>query len=126
MNVAPSLYICVTCPRDSVSAGDGHRGRNIADAAKRYARERGLSHFVRSVECLMGCPTPCNAALRTPGKATIRFSRLGVADVPALFEIAARYAECEKGDLERHQPPPSLREKLADKVMPLSTAAKAE
>jgi predicted metal-binding protein len=124
MNAPPLLYVCVTCPRGTTSLVDGQRGRDLADAARRYARDRGLTNSVRSVECLMGCPTPCNAALRTPGKATLRFAGLGREDLPALFEVATRYAECEKGDIQQDQLPFGLRRKLAAKVMPIEVLAK--
>jgi predicted metal-binding protein len=119
MNAAPLLYVCVTCARYAASAADRRRGRDLADALKSYAQDRELAQPIRCVECLMGCPTPCNATLRTPGKATLRFSRLEVADVPALFEIATRYAESENGDILRDQLPSRLQHKLAARALPI-------
>jgi predicted metal-binding protein len=119
MNTSPLLYVCVTCARYATSAADRRRGRDLADATANYARERGVAQPIRCVECLMGCPTPCNATLRTPGKATLRFSGLDIDDVPALFEIATRYAENQDGDISLDQLPARLRHKLAARVMPI-------
>ena len=105
---------------------DRRRGRDLADAAQSYARDLGLALPIRCVECLMGCPTPCNATLRTPGKATLRFSGLDVGDVPALFEVATRYAETENGDISLDQLPLRLQHKLASKVMPIKLPVEIE
>lgn len=126
MNASPLLYVCVTCSRYAASVTDRRRGRDLADAAESYARDLGLARPIRCVECLMGCPTPCNATLRTPGKATLRFSGLDVGDVPALFEVAARYAETENGDIARDQLPLQLRDKLAATVMPIKLRVESE
>jgi predicted metal-binding protein len=51
---------------------------------------------------------------------------LDVGDVPALFEVAARYAETENGDIARDQLPLRLRDKLAATVMPIKLRVESE
>jgi len=126
MNASPLLYVCVTCARYAASVADRRRGRDLADAAESYARDRGLARSIRCVECLMGCPTPCNATLRTPGKATLRFSGLEVDDVPALFEVAMQYAETENGDISHDQLPLRLQHKLAARATPIKLGMEGE
>jgi len=120
MSAGPLLYVCVTCVRNGATAYERRRGRDFAEAAKSYAKSRGLTQPIRSVECLMGCPTPCNATLRSPGKTTFRFSALGCDDVPDVIEVSVRYAESEIGDLPQEQLPLRLRGKLAARVTPVS------
>lgn len=124
MNGAPLLYVCVTCVRNGSTPLERRRGRDFAETAKSYAKKRGLLQPIRSVECLMGCPTPCNATLRSPGKVMFRFSGLDRDDAPDVIEISARYAENESGELLQEQLPLRLRGKLAARVMPLRFEAR--
>lgn len=101
------LYICVTCDRYAHTAERRRLGRAFADAAEAFARDRGLDRPIRAVECLMGCPTPCNATLRAAGKAMLRFSGLEPDDVPALFDVASGYASSTDGDIAQDGMPPA-------------------
>jgi len=83
---------------------------------KHRAAQVGSAVTVRLVECLNGCPNPCMAALRTPGKCVIRFSELTMEDAPALLQAAALYAESPDGDLPSEALPASLRGKVSDRV----------
>ena len=104
------IFVCVTCNRYSPTpAGEATPGQRLADAMRRC----GTAVAVRTVECLNGCPHPCAAALRTPGKTIIRFSELSADDAPALLEAAALYAESDGGDV---QVPASLLPKVSDRV----------
>ncbi len=104
------IFVCVTCSRYAPTpAGEPTPGQRLADAMRRG----GSAVAIRTVECLNGCPHPCAAALRTPGKTIIRFSRLGTDDVPDLLETAARYAESVDGDIPI---PATLQPKVSDRV----------
>ena len=88
------VFVCTTCNRYAATpAGQATPGQCLALAMKRHAAQSGSTVAVRTVECLNGCPHPCTAALRAPGKMVIRFSELTVEDAPALLDAASRYAE---------------------------------
>jgi predicted metal-binding protein len=88
----------------------------------RSGRGPGHTVTVRAVECLNGCPHPCTAALRTPGKCLIRFSGLEPEDAPALIEAAERYAASSDGNLPGEAMPAVLRDKVSLRVSPLRAA----
>lgn len=111
------IFVCTTCHRYApVPAGEPTPGQLLAHAMKRHAASSGSTVAVRTVECLNGCPHPCAAALRMPGKMVIRFSELTMADAPALLEAAALYAASADGDVTDEALPASLRGKVADRV----------
>jgi predicted metal-binding protein len=117
------IFVCLTCDRYAPpAAGEATPGRRLADALKAGAQSPGHVVTVRAVECLNGCPHPCTAALRTPGKCLIRFSGLAPEDAPALIELAERYAESRDGNLPDDVFPPPLRDKISLRVPPLSAA----
>ena len=111
------VFVCTTCSRyDPAPAGQATPGLRLAQAMKHRAAQVGSAVTVRMVECLNGCPNPCMAALRTPGKCVIRFSELTMEDAPALLQAAALYAESPDGDLLSEALPVSLRGKVSDRV----------
>lgn len=111
------VFVCTTCDRyDPVPAGQATPGQRLAHAMKQHAARCGSTVAVRTVECLNGCPHPCTAALRTPGKMVIRFSGLTTEDAPALLDAATLYAECPGGNVAAEVLPPSLRAKVSDRV----------
>jgi len=111
------VFVCTTCSRyDPAPAGQPTPGLRLAQAMKQHAAQAGSAAAVRMVECLNGCPRPCMAALRTPGKCFIRFSELTMEDAPALLQAAALYAESPDGDLPLEALPASLRGKVSDRV----------
>ena len=106
-----------TCNRyDPAPAGAPTPGRRLAAALLQQARAPGCGITVRTVECLNGCPHPCTAALRTPGKCVIRFSGLTQDDAPALIEAAERYATSDDGDIPDDAVPASLRARISLRV----------
>lgn len=112
---AGRIFVCATCDRYApASAGQATPGLRLAQAMKHHAAQAGIA--VRTVECLNGCPHPCTAALRTPGKTIIRFAGLTTDDAPALLEAAALYADSPDGNLPAEALPISLRGKVADRV----------
>lgn len=90
-------------------------------ALKKASAAEGNSVAVRSVECLNGCPKPCTAALRTPGKPVIRFSNLTPDDAPALIEAAKLHAESPSAGLPENVMPARLRDKVTGRVEVLTT-----
>jgi len=111
------IFVCTTCNRyDPAPTGQATPGQRLAAAMKQHAARCGSTVAVRTVECLNGCPHPCTAALRMPGKMVIRFSELTAEDAPALVEAASRYAESPDGDVPSEALPASLRGKVTDWV----------
>ena len=111
------IFVCLTCNRYAPPApGEPTPGRRLAEGLKAEAHSPGHIVTVRTVECLNGCPHPCTAALRAPGKCLIRFSGLGPEDAPALIRLAERYAESGDGNLPDELFPPVLREKVSLRV----------
>jgi predicted metal-binding protein len=115
------IIVCLTCDRyGSPRAGEPTPGRRLAVALLANAHQPGHQVTVRTVECLNGCPHPCTAALRTPGKCVIRFSGLTPDDAPALIETAARYATSADGDIPAEAMPASLRDKISLRIGPIN------
>ena len=114
------IFICTTCNRYAAPAGmtpgDMTPGQRLALAMKRCAAAAGSAIAIRTVECLNGCPRPCTAALRAPGKTVMRFSELTPDDAQALLDAATCYAESADGDIPPDALPESLRIKLSGRV----------
>jgi predicted metal-binding protein len=114
------IFVCRTCDRYApLPAGEPTRGGRLAAALLANPASPGHQVTVRAVECLNGCPHPCTAALRGAGKYVIRFSGLDPSDVPALIEIAERYAESADGNIPDEAFPGSLRGKVSLRVAPV-------
>jgi predicted metal-binding protein len=111
------IIVCLTCNRYAAAvAGEATPGRRLAAALQAEAQQPGRPVTVRTVECLNGCPHPCTAALRMPGKCVIRFSGLTPDDAPALIEAAAHYAASADGDIPDDALPSSLRDKISLRI----------
>lgn len=114
------IVVCLTCNRYAPApAGEPTPGRKLAAALQEKARSPGHPVTVRTVECLNGCPHPCTAALRVPGKCVIRFSGLTPEDAPALIEAAEHYAASDDGDIPVEALPDRLRDKVSLRVGPV-------
>jgi len=107
------LYVCQTCVRDLVPPPDGPtRGRRLADAIEGLlSAATGALPTLRRVACLNACLSPCSVALRAPGKAALRFSRLGPEHAADVLALAAAYGRSNDGDLPRASLPSALRDK---------------
>jgi predicted metal-binding protein len=115
--VSGRIFVCLTCNRYAPPpAGEPTRGQRLAAAMKAAALKAGNPVAVRTVECLNGCPHPCTAALRAPGKCVIRFAELAAEDAPALIEAAEVYARSVDGDIPAEALPASLRPKVSGRV----------
>lgn len=111
------LFVCTTCARYApLPPSETTPGERLALAAKARAADEGNDITIRAVVCLNGCPHPCTAALREPGKAVIRFANLTAEDAPALLEAARLYARSHDGDLPADMLPETLRNKVGCRV----------
>lgn len=110
------IFVCVTCDRYTQPACTPSRGGLLAQALKAEAAARRSPLVVRSVECLNGCPRPCTAALRAPGKAVIRFAGLVPADTCALIDAATCFAASPNGEISLDAMHATLRKKLIAKI----------
>jgi predicted metal-binding protein len=118
------IYVCVNCGDNlAVARGEKTQGRRLAEALLAGVGSRG-SIVVRQVECLNGCPKPCNAALRSHGKYTIRFSCLTQGEVPALLELSERYCHSADGNIPTNAFPAGLRDKLVGRNAPVLSLTK--
>lgn len=112
--MAEILYVCLTCDRYRTRPpGMPSCGTLLMRAIS--VDEQGLAEHVRirTVECLNGCPHPCNAALRALGKASIRLSRLTPQDGTAVRQLTRLYAESSDGLVPARAIPPRLRTKIS-------------
>lgn len=117
------IFVCLTCNRYAPPApGEPSPGRRLADALAASACKPDHQVTVRTVQCLNGCPKPCTAALRAPGKRLFRLSGLSPEDAPSLIELAERYAVSVDGNLAPGEFPAGLREKISLRVPVLRAA----
>ncbi len=88
------VYVCETCVRGlAIGAEEKTRGRQLADALVEKLRVFAPgAHIVhRIVLCLNGCPSPCNVALRAPGKWSLRLGRLTPADAEPIVRQCVKF-----------------------------------
>ena len=86
------VTVCTTCNRYDLDAAEPGRGARFADALRQEAERRGVSIAIEAVDCLDGCRSPCNVALRGRGKPMVRVTALTDADAGAVLDLADRYA----------------------------------
>ena len=114
------IFVCTTCSRYAPPPrGEPTPGQCLAEAMIAIEGGRNGPVPVRTVVCLNGCPKPCTAALREPGKFTIRFSHLTAGDACGLLEIAERYAASPDGDVPLDAFPAGLRAKVTSRIPPI-------
>jgi len=95
-----TLYVCRTCPREgwrsTTAVGEGERlAQALRAALASSPLAGGFDLFV--VQCLGGCPKPCNVALVGAGKPYLRFNRLACGDFAAVLDLAARFRASADG-----------------------------
>jgi predicted metal-binding protein len=98
MNERPApphvLAICRTCPRyERAPPDEKTRGAALLDAVKAASRGWPLSDafLILGVQCLSGCPSPCNIALEAEDKPRVRFRHLGPEHAATVLELATLY-----------------------------------
>jgi predicted metal-binding protein len=112
--VNETLYVCQTCDRDQDRpAGAPSRGLVLMETLALSAQGSDKQVRMRRVECLSGCPNPCNAALRAQGKTWMRLSRLTPLDAVAVLQLTKLYAESPDGCVAAEAIPARLRAKVS-------------
>jgi predicted metal-binding protein len=120
MNEAPPrLFVCGSCGL-APPERDGETRSPFAAAVAAVIADTGLE--LREVACLNGCLHPCNAALRAPARATLRFSALGPDDVAPLLAFAQDYWRAVPGTEAALALPAQLAARLATTTPPLGAA----
>lgn len=115
------IFVCMTCSRYSPpNTGEETKGEAMCKAVREAIASIGVDATLRTVECLNGCPKPCTAALRTPGKSMLRFSGLEPEDAEALVEAAETHAKSVSGLLADEDIPERLRSKVSLRVEPVA------
>jgi predicted metal-binding protein len=120
--VNETLYVCLTCERDHTRPGMPSVGTILMEALTLSANGLDKQFRIRKVECLNGCPHPCNAALRAQGKAWIRLSRLTPLDAMAVLQLTQLYAESTEGCVATQLIPARLRAKVSQHRVEIPTS----
>jgi predicted metal-binding protein len=122
------LYVCRTCPRYErlPPPGEKTRGLTLVEAVRTLAEGWALgdTYKIIAAHCLNGCPEPCNTVLAAPGKARLRFHRLGPEDAASVLDLASRYYETADGDISAAGLPSDLGGRLAATVPPLDASGR--
>lgn len=111
-----TLLVCRTCPRYDTRAS-GEFGRRLFRALA------GSGVAVRGVPCLGGCPEDGVVALDGPGKARVRFTRLGEGDAAAVLAAAAAHEASPTGAPAEWQVPEELAGRLGSVTLKRFPAA---
>ena len=109
--LARRVTVCTTCDRYDLAAPEPSHGARFAAALRQEAERRGVSVAIDAVDCLDGCRSPCNAALRGRGKPMVRLTALTDADAGAVLDLVDRFvaaAALDLGDV-----PASLRRRIS-------------
>ena len=111
------IFVCLTCDRYAPPiSGEPTPGQRLAGAMKSAVASLASPVMVRTVVCLNGCPHPCTAALREPGKCVIRFSELTTEDATALLDAAMLYSNSADGDIPIKALPARLQRKVSGRI----------
>lgn len=117
------LYVCETCVRDApLPLDERPLGRRLAATIEAELQRRPALRgrlLLRRVHCLNACLSPCSVALRAPGKASLRFSRLALQDAAAILDLAALYCATADGDPAPERWPLALAGKNSARTPPL-------
>ena len=120
--MSETLYVCSTCDRyHPSSAGAPSMGAALKASLMSCGHNGGALITIRGVECLNGCPRPCNAALRAPGKAVIRFFKLVPEDASDVLTMACLYAESKNGCISLEAIPVRLRNRVTQSMVRIPT-----
>jgi len=104
-----SVSICRTCPRDRRESGSF--GIILAEGIRAALLERRVRMLM--VTCLGSCKHPGAAALDSPWKERLRFSRLSAVDIEPLIGAVDVYQATSSGRIDIDKLPTSLRSRLS-------------
>jgi predicted metal-binding protein len=119
----PTIYVCVTCKRQSTQDGaqdcdsDSRPGALLADATERAAD--GTEVSVRRLRCLANCSRGPSAALRCNGSWTYVFGGLDTGNAQDLVDGARLLATAADGILPWRGRPDILKRGLIARVPPI-------
>ncbi len=118
-----TMYVCRSCVWDEQQRErDGERqGEFLIEAIRKLTKKWRLrdDFTIRTVYCLNGCKSPCNVGFRTPGKYSLRFSRLTPSDAKAVLAFADRYFASADGDVPEGDWPAGLNGNLTVRTPPI-------
>jgi predicted metal-binding protein len=123
--MAPMIYVCITCRRQSSGASTGDSGPDseplpgavLADATERAAQ--GTEVTVRRLRCLANCSRGPSAAVRANGSWTYVFGGLDAANAADLVAGARLIAAASDGVMPWRGRPDILKRNLITRVPPI-------
>jgi predicted metal-binding protein len=116
-DLAPTVYVCVTCRPPGEPDGAFRPGAALADSTERAATGTGVR--VLRVKCLANCTRGPTAALRADGSWTYVFGALALDGGAVLVEGARLLAGAADGILPWRGRPEPLKRGLVARVPPL-------
>jgi len=116
-DVAPVIYVCITCRRAGEPDREPRPGVLLADATERAAE--GTEVEVRRLRCFANCSRGPSAALRANGSWTYVFGGLDETCAEALIVAARMMANAPDGILPWRGRPERLKRGLIARVPPI-------
>jgi predicted metal-binding protein len=116
-NVAPTIYVCITCRRAGEPDSDPPPGAILAAATAQAAA--GTEVRVRPMRCLANCTRGPSAAMRCDGSWTYVFGGLDQTCASALVEGARLLARAADGIMPWRGRPAPLKRGLIARVPPI-------
>ena len=115
------IYVCRPCDRDAPPGSPAQlAGQRLTHACgSAIASRPDCDLIVREVDCLNGCPQPCNVSLRGARLPTLRFSQVVTDDIPALLDLALRYWTPDRRSDIQESIRDTLRAKLTAYIPPV-------
>lgn len=116
-DVAPVIYVCITCRQAGEPDREPRPGVLLADATERAAE--GTEVEVRRMRCFANCSRGPSAALRANGSWTYVFGGLDETCAEALIVAARMMANAPDGILPWRGRPERLKRGLIARVPPI-------
>jgi len=116
-DVAPVIYVCITCRQAGEPDREPRAGVLLADATERAAE--GTEVEVRRLRCFANCSRGPSAALRANGSWTYVFGGLDETCAEALIVAARMMANAPDGILPWRGRPERLKRGLIARVPPI-------
>ena len=115
-----TIFVCVTCRRGEEELGPREDRSGFKFHAALEGAASGLPFRIERVECLLGCTTGCNVALRADSKWSYHFSDLDPAtQVKDVLAIAALHAASPVGEVPWGKRPEAIKRKAVSRIPPL-------